>query len=110
MLEEEEAKNYDSITKALNEFFKGKTNLTAERYKFLCMKPEGDNETHDKWITRLKNAGVDCEWEKMNLKEAVKLAVTMHTKSSKLQAEIIAQDMDYDKMVEKARAIKLTKK
>jgi hypothetical protein len=46
----------------------------------------------------------------MDLKEAVKLAVTMHTKSPKLQAEIIAQDMSYDKMVQKARAIELTKR
>ena len=34
----------------------------------------------------------------------------MHTNSSKLQAEIIAQDMSYEKLVEKARAIELTKK
>ena len=44
------------------------------------------------------------------MKEAIKLAVTLHTRSSKLQAEIIAQDMTYEKMVEKARAIELTKK
>ena len=59
---------------------------------------------------RLKTAGVDCEFDKIDLKEAIKLAVTMHTNSRKLQAEIIAQDMSYEKMVEKARAIELTKK
>ena len=46
----------------------------------------------------------------MNIKEAIKLAVVMHTHSTKLQAEVIAQDMSYEKMVEKARAIELTKK
>ena len=109
-LEEEEAKTYDTVKKVFNDYFQGKKNLTAERYKFLCMKPESESETHDTWITRLKKVGADCEWEQMNLKEAIKLAVTLHTKSPKLQAEIIAQDLDYNKMVEKARAIELTKK
>lgn len=102
-LEEEEAKTYETVKKVLNEYFHGKKNLTAERFKFLCMKPESEKETHDAWITRLKKVGVDCEWDKMDLKEAVKLAVTMHTKSPKLQAEIIAQDIMYDKMVHKQR-------
>ena len=94
----------------LNEHFKGKKNLTADRYRFLCTKPLDEAETHDAWITRLKKVGVECEWENMTLKEAIKLAVLLHTKSTKLQAEIIAQDMTYDRLVEKARAIELTKK
>jgi hypothetical protein len=109
-LEEEEAKTYETVKKVFNDYFKGKKNLTAERYKFLCLKPESESETHDVWITRLKKVGKECEWDQMNLKEAIKLAVILHTKSPKLQAEIIAQDMDYDRMVEKARAIELTKK
>ena len=109
-LEEEEPHTYATATKALGEHFEGKKNLTAERYRFLCMKPESKNEPHDIWITRLKTAGSDCEWDNMNLKEAIKLAVTMHTNSSKLQQEIIAQDMTYEKMVEKARAIELTRR
>ena len=72
------------------------------------MKPESSTETHDHWLTRLKTAGVDCEFEKMDLKEAIKLAVTMYTNPN-IQAEIIAHDMSYEKMVEKARAIELTK-
>ena len=85
-LEEEEAKTYDTVTKVFNEHFKGKKNLTAERYKFLCLKPESEVETHDSWITRLKKVGAECEWDKMNLKQVIKLAVTLHTKSQKLQA------------------------
>ncbi len=54
--------------------------------------------------------GKDCEWDRMTLKDAIKLAVLLHTKSPKLQAEIIAQDMSYERMVEKARALELTKK
>ena len=42
------------------------------------------------------------------MKEAIKLAVIMHTKSKKLQMSIIAQDLDYSTMVEKAIAIELT--
>ena len=69
------------------------------------MKPERDEETDDAWITCLRTAGEECEWEKMNMKEAIKLVVIMHTHSSKLQAEIIEQDMSYEKMIEKARTI-----
>ena len=109
-LEEESALNYTTLKKVLSEYFKGKKNLTAERYKFLCMKPESTTETHDAWITRLRKQGEDCNWDKMDLKEAIKLAVTMHTMSRKLQMAIIAQDMDYETMVDKARAIELTTK
>ena len=109
-LDEDTPNTYDTAKAALGTYFKAKKNLTAERYRFFCMKPESSTESHDHWITRLKTAGLDCEFDKMDLKEAIKLAVTMHTNSSKLQAEIIAQDMSYEKMVEKARAIELTKK
>ena len=89
-LEEESALNYTTLKKVLSEYFKGKKNLTAERYKFLCMKPESTTETHDAWITRLRKQGEDCNWDKMDLKEAIKLAVKMHTMSRKLQMAIIA--------------------
>ena len=80
-------------------------------YRFFCMKPESSTVTRDHWITGLKKAGVDCDVNKMDLKEAIKFAVTMHTNSSKLQAEImIAQDMSNKKIVEKGRPIELTKK
>ena len=36
-LDEEEPPSYDTAKEALNTYFKGKKNLTAERYKFLCM-------------------------------------------------------------------------
>lgn len=110
-LDEGTPNTYDTAKAALGAYFKGKKNLTAERYRFFCMKPDGSTETHDHWIMRLKIAGVDCEFDKMDLKEAIKLVVTMHTNSSKLQTEIIiAQDMSYEKMVEKGRAIESTKK
>ena len=109
-LEEEEAKTYTTVKQVFNDYFKGKKNLTAERYKFLCTKPASETETHDAWITRLRKLGEDCEWEHMNMNEAIKLAVTMHTRSKKLQMSIIAQNLDYQTMVEKARAIELTKK
>ena len=109
-LDEDTPNTYDTAKAALGTYFKAKKKLTAERYRFFCMKPGSSTESHDHWITRLKTAGLDCEFDKIDLKEAIKLAVTMHTNSSKLQAEIIAQDMSYEKMVEKARAIELTKK
>ena len=109
-LDEDTPNTYETAKAALGAYFKAKKNLTAERYRFFCMKPESSTESHDHWITRLKTTGVDCDFDQMDLKEAIKLAVTMHTNSSKLQAEIIAQDMAYEKMVEKVRTIELTKK
>ena len=53
-LEEEEPNTYVTAKTALENHFKGQKNLTAERYRFLCMKPESEDETHDHWITRLK--------------------------------------------------------
>ena len=72
---------YDTAKAAITAHFVGTKTLTAERYKFFCMKPQGSNETHDHWITCLKAAGVDCEFDKMDLKEAIKLVVTLHTPS-----------------------------
>ena len=109
-LDEDTPNTYDTVKAALCAYFKEKMNSTAERYRYFYMKPESSTETHDYWITRLKTAGVDREFDKMDLKEAIKLAVTMHTNSSKLQAEVIAQDISYEKMAEKAKAIQLTKK
>ena len=42
---------YDTAKAAITAHFVGTKNLTAERYKFFCMKPQGSNETHDHWIT-----------------------------------------------------------
>ena len=68
-------------------------NLTKNRYRFFCTKPTSPQESHDHWITRLRTKGKDCEFENMNLDEAIKLVVTLHTPSEKLQREIIAKDI-----------------
>ena len=101
---------YDTAKAAITAHFVGTKNLTAERYKFFCMKPQGSNETHDHWITCLKAAGVDYELDKMDLKEAVKLVVTLHTPMPKLQSEIIAKDMSFDTLVSTAKALELTQR
>ena len=78
-LEEGEEKTYTKAKEALDTHFKGKKNVIAERYRFFCMKPESTSEMHDHWITRLKAKGKECEFEKMDMKEAIKLVVTLHT-------------------------------
>ena len=98
---------YDTTKAATTAHFVGTKNLTAERYKFFCMKPQGSNETHDHWITRLKAAGVNCEFDKMDLKEAIKLVVTLHTPIPRLQSEIIAKDMSFETLVSRTRALEL---
>ena len=91
---------YESVKSALNTHFSPKKNLTAERYKFFCTKPTSTDEAHDHWITRLRSKGKDCEFENMNVDEAIKLVVTLHTPSEKLQRKIIARDMDLASLIE----------
>ena len=46
----------------------------------------------------------------MTLDEAIKLVVTLHTASDKLQRDIIAKDMDLKTVIESARALELTQR
>ena len=105
---ENDSKSYDAAKTALNSHFTAKKNLTAERFKFFCTKPESADESHDHYITRLRTKVADCEFDKMDKEEAIKLVVTLHTHSAKLQREIIAQNMDLKKLIETARAIEMT--
>ena len=102
--------SYDDATKALTEHFTSKKNLTAERYKFFCTKPLDQEETHDHWVTRLRTKVKDCEFARMDDNEAIKLVLTLHTHSEKLQSAIIQKDMDLTKVVATARALELTKR
>ena len=102
--------SYEDAKTALNQHFTSKKNLTAERYKFFCTKPIDHEETHDHWITRLRTKVKDCEFDKMNADEAIKLVITLHTHSEKLQTAIIQKDMDLPKLVSTARALELTKR
>ena len=60
---EDPATTYTAAKKILEDYFKGTKNLTAERYKFFCMRPLSKQETHDQWVTRLKTKGADCEFD-----------------------------------------------
>ena len=95
---------------ALTAHFSPKKNLTADRYRFFCTKPTSPEESHDHWITRLRIKGKDCEFENMNVDEAIKLVVTLHTPSKKLQPEIIAKNMDLKMVTDSARALELTQR
>jgi hypothetical protein len=46
----------------------------------------------------------------MTLDEAIKLVVTLHTPSDKLQRDIIAKDMDLKTLIDSARALELTQR
>ena len=43
-------------------------------------------------MTRLKTKGRECDFDKMDLKEAIKLAVTLYTPLPKLQIAIITKN------------------
>ena len=107
---EDGGNTYAEAEKKINDYFKGRKNLTAERYKFFCMRPVSYQETHDEWVTRLKTKGKDCEFEKMDMKEAIKLVVTIHTPLSKLQSAVIRDDMNFEQMMQQARSMELAAK
>ena len=104
---EDNGNTYTAAKNVITNHFKGTKNLTAERYKFFCMRPLSSQETHNQWATRLKTKGKDCEFENMNLKEAIKLVMTLHTPLPKLQTAIIRDDMSYDQMMKLAQSIEL---
>ncbi|CAB4025889.1 PREDICTED: uncharacterized protein K02A2.6-like, partial [Paramuricea clavata] len=101
---------YKAAKDALTAHFSPKKNLTADRYRFFCTKPTSPEEIHDHWITRLRTKGKDCEFENMTLDEAIKLVVTLHIPSDKLQRDIIAKDMDLKTLIDSARALELAQR
>ena len=89
----------------LNEYFKLQKNLAVERYKFLCIKPESPEETHGHWMTRLRSEVRNCEFDKMNNDEEIKLVLTLHTHSVRLQKEIISKDLTLTRALDYARLL-----
>ena len=73
------------------------------------VKPTSPEESRSHWITRLRTKGKDCESENMTLDETIKLAVTLHTPSDKLEREIIAKDMDSKMVIDSARTLEVTR-
>jgi hypothetical protein len=100
--------NYEQTKTKLNTHFTPKKNTSAERFKFLNMRPESPEETHDHWVTRMRKKVRECEFDKMDNEEAMKLVIMLHTHNSTLQRQIIAKDMDFKKTMEQARALELT--
>ena len=107
LVEDTGSVRYKNAKKTLTDHCQGIKNLTAERYKFFCTKPISDQESHDHWVTRLKTKGRECDFDKMDLKEAIKLVVTLYTPLPKLQTAIIRDDMSFDNMMKAARAMEL---
>ena len=61
---------YVQVKAKLNTHFTPKKNTTAERFKFFNMRPESSEETHDRWVLRMKQKVGDCEFGKFNNDEA----------------------------------------
>ena len=102
--------SYEEAKRVLTEYYTPKRNLTAERYKFLCNKPESDRETHLHWITRLRSIVKQCEFDKMNEDEAMKLVMTLHTHSASLRKQIITGDLNLQEALSKAEMLELADK
>ena len=71
--------SYRAAKEVLDEHFAPQKNLTAERYKFLCNRPESTQESHSQWPTRLRTVVNSCEFGKMDDDEAIKLVMALHT-------------------------------
>jgi hypothetical protein len=74
---------FAEVKALLEGHFKVKKNTTAERFKFLNTRPESAEETHDHWVTRLRRKVKDCEFDKMDDSEAIKLVLLLHTHNEK---------------------------
>ena len=102
--------SYDAAVTVLNEYFTPQKNLTAERYKFLCNRPISPEETHLQWATRLRAEVKKCEFDKMDDNEAIKLVITLHTNSDRLQKEIITQNMSLKDTLNTAQMLELAER
>ena len=51
-----------------------------------------------------------CDFDKMDLNDAIKLVVTLYTPLPKLQTFIIRDDMSFDNMMKAARAMELAER
>ena len=78
------ADNYAAMKVKLTTHYTANKNTSTERFKFLNMKPEFPEETHDKWVFRMRQKVEDCEFDKMDNKEAMKLVIMLHTHNTAL--------------------------
>ena len=74
------------------------------------MRSLSKQETRDQWATGLKTKGKDCEFDKTNVKEVIKLVITLHTPLLKLQTAIIRDDMTFDQMMKMAQSMELAQR
>ena len=100
--------DFENAKKALNDYFRAKKNTSAERYKFFCMKQSSTEETTDRWVTRLREKVTDCEFEKFDNNEAIKMVLMLHTTLPQLQRSILGKDLTLEQTLESARSIELT--
>ena len=103
-----QADTYAEAKAKLMQHYTPKKNISAERFKFLNMRPETAEETHDHWVNRMRRKVKDCEFDKFNDEEAMKLVIMLYTPNPTLQRQIISKDMDFKKTLEQARALELT--
>jgi hypothetical protein len=109
-LEVKSTDKYVEMKETLHSYFTPKKNTSAERFKFFNTRPESAEETHDKWVMRLKLTVNDCEFDKFNNEEAMKLVIMLHTHNARLQRSILTKDLDFKKTLEEARTLEMTEK
>ena len=109
-LEVKPADTYEELKEILHTHFTPKRNTSAERFKFFNTRPESAEETHNKWVMRLKMKVKDCEFDKFNDDEAMKLVIMLHTHNARLQRTMLTKDLDLKRTLEEARTLEMTEK
>ena len=106
----DEAKSYASTKAALERYFKRRKNLTFEVYNFRQLKQNDDGkksqtseETVDQYLSRLKEAGLRCEFHDLN--RELKDQLVFHCKSDALRRKALRDDPSLEYLLKYARAI-----
>ena len=101
-------KSYASTKGALDEYFKPKKNLTFEVYNFRQLKQndegkksQNSDETIDQYLSRLKEAGLRCEFNDLDREDQI----VFSCKSDMLRRKGLQDDPSVDNLLKYARSI-----
>ena len=99
------ADTFEVAKQHLNKFFEPKVNLTYETYHFRNL-VQGEDETIDKYVTRLKEAASRCEFH--DVTREIKDQVVQKTSNDRLRRKALRDDPSLDNLLAAARAMELS--
>ena len=99
------ADTFDVAKQNLNKFFEPKVNLTYETYNFRNL-VQGEDESIDKYVTRLKEAASRCEFHDVG--REIKDQIVQRTSNDRLRRKALRDDPTLDNLLAAARAMELS--